>query len=93
MLRDSIKSGAEAGTAVVATMQAGALVDDDVVNMMVERRLTDPDAAKGFILDGYPRTLEQAEHFAATESRDITDIATRAILNRAIWLCPGIPHR
>ena len=65
MLRDRIKSGAERGTAVVATMQSGALVADDVVNAMVETRLTDPDAAKGFILDGYPRTLEQAEHFAA----------------------------
>jgi adenylate kinase len=64
MLRDRIKSGAERGTAVVATMQSGALVADDVVNAMVETRLSDPDSAKGFILDGYPRTLEQAEHLA-----------------------------
>jgi adenylate kinase len=62
MLRDRIKSGAEAGTAVVATMQSGALVADDVVNAMVRKRLSEPDAANGFILDGYPRTLEQARH-------------------------------
>jgi len=75
MLRDRIKSGAERGTAVVATMQSGALVADDVVNAMVETRLTDPDAAKGFILDGYPRTLEQAAHLAHwLEDRRIPEV-------------------
>ena len=62
MLRDRIRRGAELGTAVVATMQSGALVSDDVVNQMVEERLSLPDASKGFVLDGYPRTLAQAEH-------------------------------
>ncbi len=42
-------------------MQAGSLVDDEVVNRLVEERLAQPDAARGFILDGYPRTLAQAE--------------------------------
>ncbi len=46
-------------------MQSGALVSDAVVNEMVKERLSEPDAAKGFILDGYPRTLDQATHFAA----------------------------
>ena len=64
MLRDRIRSGKELGAAVVANMQAGALVADDVVNAIVEKRLSQPDAAKGFILDGYPRTREQAEHLA-----------------------------
>jgi adenylate kinase len=64
MLRDRIKSGAAAGTPMAAKMQAGALVADHVVNAMEEMRLSDPDTAKGFILDGYPRTLEQAEHLA-----------------------------
>jgi adenylate kinase len=62
MLRDRIRSGSEAGTAMVATMQSGALVSDQVVNEMVKERLSEADAAKGFILDGYPRTLDQAEH-------------------------------
>jgi adenylate kinase len=62
MLRDRIRSGAETGAAVVATMQSGALVADEVVNAIVERRLSEPDAAAGFILDGYPRTVEQAKH-------------------------------
>jgi adenylate kinase len=46
-------------------MQSGALVSDAVVNEMVKERLSEPDAAKGFILDGYPRTLDQAGHLAA----------------------------
>ena len=61
MLRDRIRHGAEAGTAVAATMQSGALVSDEVVNLMVEARLSEPDAAAGFVLDGYPRTLSQAD--------------------------------
>jgi adenylate kinase len=61
MLRDRIRQGA-AGVAVVATMQSGALVPDEVVNRMVEIRLSEPDAAEGFVLDGYPRTLDQADH-------------------------------
>ena len=64
MLRDRIRSGAETGSAVVANMQSGALVADDVVNAIVKNRLCEPDAKKGFILDGYPRTREQAEHLA-----------------------------
>ena len=63
MLRDRIRhNAAEMGTAVVATMQSGALVSDEVVNQMVEERLSEPDAGNGFVLDGYPRTLDQADH-------------------------------
>lgn len=62
MLRDRIRQGSELGTGVVATMQSGALVSDEVVNQMVLERLSQADAAHGFVLDGYPRTLPQAEH-------------------------------
>ena len=62
MLRDRIRQGVEAGTAVAATMQSGMLVSDEVVNRMVEERLSEADAAEGFVLDGYPRTLAQADH-------------------------------
>jgi adenylate kinase len=65
MLRDRIRSGSEAGTVMVATMQSGALVSDAVVNEMVQQRLSEKDAARGFILDGYPRTQHQAEHLGA----------------------------
>jgi len=62
MLREGIRHGSNLGTAVVASMQSGALVPDEVVNFMVKERLSQPDAANGFILDGYPRTLDQASH-------------------------------
>jgi adenylate kinase len=62
MLRERVRRGAENGTAVAAQMQAGALVPDEVVNRLVEERLSQPDAAQGFVLDGYPRTVRQAQH-------------------------------
>jgi adenylate kinase len=64
MLRDRIRSGDPLESVDAATMHSGALVRDDVMNEMVAERLSQPDACKGFILDGYPRTLDQAEHFA-----------------------------
>ena len=60
MLREGVQSGSSAATAVVATMHAGSLVADHLVNRMVEERLGRPDCAAGFILDGYPRTRDQA---------------------------------
>ena len=64
MLRDRIRSGSEAAKAMGAKMHSGALVSDCVVNEMVKERLSEPDAARGFILDGYPRTLDQAAHLS-----------------------------
>jgi adenylate kinase len=60
MLRERSQSGNSIGTAVVATMHAGSLVADEVVDRMVEERLAEPDCAAGFILDGHPRTMAQA---------------------------------
>jgi len=62
MLRERIRRGADTGFG--ARMQAGALVSDEVVNAMVENRLSQPDASRGFILDGYPRTMDQARHLS-----------------------------
>lgn len=61
MLRERIRAGNVVG-GVAAVMQSGALVSDGVVNQMVEERLSQPDAVKGFILDGYPRTVDQGQH-------------------------------
>jgi adenylate kinase len=63
MLRDRIKGGDGLPSKVAETMQSGMLVRDDVINAMVADRLSEPDASKGFILDGYPRTLAQAQTF------------------------------
>ena len=64
MLRQEIRQGGTVGTAVAATLAAGSLVSDEVVSIMVDERLSLPDAAQGFILDGYPRTIAQAEHLS-----------------------------
>jgi adenylate kinase len=75
MLRDRIRLGVELGTGLAAVMQSGALVSDAVVNGMVQERLSDPDAADGFVLDGYPRTLDQAQHLDEwLEGRGIREV-------------------
>ncbi len=60
MLRERVASGDAVGRAVASLMQAGELVPDETVNRLVEERIEQPDAASGFILDGYPRTVQQA---------------------------------
>ena len=62
MFRDHKARGTEIGKTVQAIMDAGGLVTDDVTNAMVKERLSRPDVAPGFILDGYPRTTAQAEY-------------------------------
>lgn len=61
MFRDHKARGTEIGKRVQAIMDAGGLVTDDITNAMVEERLSRPDVAQGCILDGYPRTVGQAE--------------------------------
>ena len=61
MLRAAIAAGTETGKQAKAIMEAGKLVSDDVVNAIVADRIDEPDAQRGFILDGYPRTLAQAD--------------------------------
>jgi adenylate kinase len=61
MLREHVRQHDGVGTAVEAKLKAGILVKDEVVNTLVVERLAQPDTARGFILDGYPRTVAQAE--------------------------------
>src|ERR1700761_2275508 len=60
MLREHVREGDEIGQAVSSLLKAGSLVPDSLVNQMVRRRIARPDCARGFILDGYPRTTAQA---------------------------------
>ncbi len=60
MLRAAIAAGSEIGLKAKELMAAGGLVSDDVVIKIVADRIAEPDCAKGFILDGFPRTLVQA---------------------------------
>jgi len=61
MFRDNIGRGTELGLRAKEFMNRGELVPDEIVVAMVEQRITAPDCAKGFILDGFPRTVAQAE--------------------------------
>ena len=64
MLRENVKQGTDLGNEAKSYMEAGKLVPDDVINAMVEERLQQPDCQKGYLLDGFPRTLVQAEAFS-----------------------------
>ena len=61
MFRSAIAEGTELGKKAKSFMDEGALVPDEVTNGIVKERLAEPDTEKGFLLDGFPRTLEQAE--------------------------------
>ena len=61
IFRANLKAGTELGKQAKAFMDRGELVPDSVTNEMVKDRLTHPDAANGFLLDGYPRNVAQAE--------------------------------
>src|SRR6187549_381679 len=61
MLRAAVKAGTPLGLAAKKVMDSGALVSDDIIIGLVQERLAQPDCAKGFLFDGFPRTIPQAE--------------------------------
>ena len=61
MLRAAVKAGTPLGLAAKKVMDAGKLVSDDIIIGLVKERLTQPDCAKGYLFDGFPRTIPQAE--------------------------------
>ena len=61
MLRGAVKAGTPLGLAAKKIMDSGALVSDDIIIGLVKERLKQPDCAKGYLFDGFPRTIPQAE--------------------------------
>jgi adenylate kinase len=65
MLRAAVKAGTPLGLQAKAVMESGALVSDDLIINLVKERIAQPDCAKGFLFDGFPRTLPQADAMKA----------------------------
>jgi len=62
ILREEVSSGSERGLKAKSFMDSGALVPDDIIIDIIKQRVAKPDCANGFILDGFPRTVPQAEY-------------------------------
>jgi len=86
MLRTAVKAGSELGLAAKRVMDAGALVSDDIIIALVKDRIAQPDCANGFLFDGFPRTLPQADAMkAAGVKLDVVleiDVPDAAIIER-----------
>ena len=61
MLREAVRAGTPLGVAAKKVMDSGALVSDDIIIGLVKERIAQPDCANGFLFDGFPRTIAQAE--------------------------------
>ena len=95
MIREALKSGTEMGLKAKAYIEAGQLVPDEVVIGIVHDRLQEEDCKNGFILDGFPRTIPQAEaldRMGVTIDRVVDiqvpdEVITRRVSGRRV--CPG----
>ena len=101
ILRAAVKAGTPIGLEAKSYMDAGELVPDEVIIGIIQERLAEPDCAKGFILDGVPRTIAQAQaldahgiHFDAVLSLEIDDsvIEARMTGRRTCHTCGATYH-
>jgi adenylate kinase len=102
MFRTAVEAGTEAGQQAKEYMDAGDLVPDDIVIGIVEERLQEPDARRGFVLDGFPRTAEQAEaldQVLAPKGVDLvlelqvpTEMVLRRLADRRVCSECGAPY-
>jgi len=97
MLREAIAKKTSFGCEAKARMDAGELVSDEIVNGIVAERISRDDCDRGFILDGYPRTVQQADTFCKLmgegDRLSVIEIAANSdgLTNRLTgrWICPG----
>jgi adenylate kinase len=81
ILRGEVESRTELGKKAESFMKAGALVPDDLILSMVEERLKQPDTRRGWLMDGFPRTLEQAQGLTEMTQRIDQKVDAAVILN------------
>lgn len=86
IFRDNVKNNTELGKKVKSYMDAGKLVPDELVTELLQDRLSQKDAEKGYILDGYPRTLKQAEDFEKFAGKKLNIIAIYLDVSDAVLL-------
>ena len=77
MLREAVRTGTEYGVKAKAAMDSGALVSDDIVIGILKERIAQDDCKNGFILDGFPRSVPQAEESARAAVQLITFSSSR----------------
>ena len=94
IIREAIKNGTEMGLAAKKFTDAGALVPDEVVIGIIRERLAKDDCQNGFILDGFPRTVPQAEALDAVVSLEVADekIVERMSGRRVCAKCGATYH-
>ena len=78
MLRAAVKAGTPLGVAAKKVMDAGGLVSDDIIIGLVKERITQPDCANGFLFDGFPRTIPQADAMKAAAVKAGTPLGVAA---------------
>jgi adenylate kinase len=79
MLRDAIARRTPLGVKAEPIMAQGGLVPDDLLLAMIQERVQEPDCARGYILDGFPRTLPQAEGLARLEGNGLGDLVVFSV--------------
>jgi len=98
MLRESLKNGMEPGKIAKSFMESGSLVPDELVDAIIAERLALRDCDRGFILDGYPRTIHQARFLESLFEKKGTRVLSigvkvgdSVLINRlsSRWTCPG----
>ncbi|MBI4461639.1 MAG: adenylate kinase [Acidobacteria bacterium] len=93
MFRDHVARRTELGQQAKAIMERGELVSDDIVSAMVEERIQRPDCRRGFLLDGFPRTLPQAERLEEILSQagfpPVLAINLEVSYDRLVWRSTG----
>ncbi len=100
ILRRNVAAGTDLGKQAKAFMEAGKLVPDELVIAMTAERLKEPDAGRGFVLDGFPRTIAQAEALAKLTSLDAVvnlflepeELVKRSAGRRVCPKCESVYH-